>query len=516
MNPEQLQKLIDSGDPKQIEQAQQFLKDAGIYQGRIDGDAGNLTRSALNAFKAAQAEDQGPSEAELEQQRLELERERLERERERDEAQEQEEAEETSTEALLRRAGATAGAAGAGYGVGRWGIGSGLNYAADEAQRARNRSLAKAAENRMTGLATREGAVAGAQRSGALPPRNALLRVGGRMLPHTLSGGAMIGKGIGALSNVDEDDPAVRQDVDLATGFGLIGAGSGILERGAGYATSPGVSPNAGDISIIESKQLRRNPGQNRLLQGGEAIDGQATQVQDTSRRVEAPTDDPDAKIKARADALYNTMTRDQLREQARKAGLSTSGSKQALAERIAGYDKPIKGRVARSARKAGDAAGRAFVPLTVGALAADAAYNAAEAGQGAVEPGTGMRAEGDGTNRLLAATGAGAAGTAGGYGVMRGLEKAGEMAARYAPTATRMVGRAAGPVGMGMMAYDAYNVAQNADIDPGPKYPTTRDIGAAYREQMGYGEQPQTQGEEDAGFERDLEDLRRMMDRLP
>jgi hypothetical protein len=531
MDEQQFQALPE----QQRKRLQQQLKDQGLYDGSIDGLWGPGTAAAFQAQQMSQREDEGPTPEEIRQQELQREGERqdalveigqieatgdLEAARNKalelglpDEARRiGERIEQTESEdpwSVVRRAGANAAWI-PGVAVGRW-MGQGANTLADKAQESRNRSLRTAAENRLTGLATREGATSAAERAGAVPPKNAFLRTIWRMAPHALLGGAMAGKGALTYFGVDEDDPRIQQDIDTAIGLGAIGAGSGLVERGVQYAKNPGVSPDAGDLSIIESKQLRRDTGQNRMLGGGQTIEGQALPPQESApNQSSAPAT---RNVDDVARDLESRFTREQLREQARKAGLKVSGSKTELAQRLASYDKPIKGRVSRAARNAGDKASRAVLPLTVGAMAADAAYNAAEAGGGAIEPGTGRSAEGNNTNRLLATTGAAAGGTAAGYGVQRGLERAGEFVARNAPMAARVGGRALPVAGAGLMAYDAYRVGRDANIDPGPKYPTTRDIGAQYREQMGYG---QTQGEEDAGFERDLNELRMMMDYLP
>jgi len=138
------------------------------------------------------------------------------------------------------------------------------------------------------------------------------------------------------------------------------------------------------------------------------------------------------------------------------------------------GYDTKPGPKYLERISKALDDLGPKGAAAIAGLVAYDAIRGDAEAADG--EQSGGSMAE-----ALLGSTAAGGAA----YGGMKGLEKAGELAARYAPGAMRMLGRAAGPVGAGLTAYDAYNAFQNADIDPGPKYPTTRDIASAYRQQQ-------------------------------
>jgi len=481
MNKQQFQALPEA----QRLQLQERLQEQGFYQDEIDGVWGPATAAAFKAQELSQAQDQGPTDNEVRLKELELAGD------EREEQQE-EKAEQESPIGIARRVGATLGAPLAGYGLGRWGIGGGLNYAADKAQEARNESLAKAAENRRSGLATRDGALAGAQRSGALPPRNSFLRIGGRMLPHTIAGGGMIGKGAAVMAGMEENAPPVREDTDMATALGLMGTGAGILERGAGYATSPGVSPDAGDISIIESNQLRRNAQASPMAQ---ALAGdQAREITPPQTPTEGRTALPaPEEAEAQGQSVRRSDRAKELTRVANVKGRSKLNKAEALnavretvekdqkartavAKKLSemGYDTKPGPKYLERISKALDDLGPKGAAAIAGLVAYDAIRGDAEAADG--EQSGGSMAE-----ALLGSTAAGGAA----YGGMKGLEKAGELAARYAPGAMRMLGRAAGPVGAGLTAYDAYNAFQNADIDPGPKYPTTRDIASAYRQQQ-------------------------------
>jgi len=156
--------------------------------------------------------------------------------------------------------------------------------------------------------------------------------------------------------------------------------------------------------------------------------------------------------------------------------------------------------------------------------------------------------------NRLLRATGAAAGGTAAGYGVQRGLEKLAR-----SPVAQRAVAGIApgmavhdmhmsaarggpGPAGQAQaLAGDVYSsfadpaarmpedfnallqsVSPEREAGTGAvarREPTPREVGPDQLRQLYQQNQAAsqpTQGEEDAGFERDLADLANLLDQLP
>jgi len=176
-------------------------------------------------------------------------------------------------------------------------------------------------------------------------------------------------------------------------------------------------------------------------------------------------------------------------RRAARAAGVGDAGQKAkniAAAKEVVAKDEAARTAVAKELNvKPGpkylERISKALDDLGPKGAAAIAGLVAYDAIRGDAEAADGEQSGGSMAEALLGSTAAGGAA----YGGMKGLEKAGELAARYAPGAMRMLGRAAGPVGAGLTAYDAYNAFQNADIDPGPKYPTTRDIASAYRQQQ-------------------------------
>lgn len=146
----------------------------------------------------------------------------------------------------------------AGFTAGRVG-GAAYNRRADRSQERKNETLKKTASDRLAGVTTREGAREGARLAGAMPADNALLRVGGRALPHLIGGTAGIAKGGSMLANSFQGDDFYTDMTNRAMGLGLIGSGVGLIQEGAGYAVTPGVPPDAQSIALINSNQLRRN-----------------------------------------------------------------------------------------------------------------------------------------------------------------------------------------------------------------------------------------------------------------
>jgi hypothetical protein len=274
----------------QREALQQRLKDEGLYAGGVDGKWGSGTAAAFKQQdqrriddeerqRKAKIDERGAAaeaatrEAEADARRADAEAKRAETA-----AQElktkgrQDYNEEAGTPlGIGTKIAAGPGAFVAGYGAGR-SIGSGINRLADASQRSKNEVLQGAAEDRLRGITTRDGARTGTGRSGAMPSDNPLLRVGGRMLPHAITGGAMMGKGAFLLNDADQDAPFYADMANRGIGTGMLGGGLGIIEQGANYAVNPGVAPDARAISIMESNQLRRNGVQNR----GKVIDAEA------------------------------------------------------------------------------------------------------------------------------------------------------------------------------------------------------------------------------------------------
>jgi hypothetical protein len=249
-----------------VENLQRELKQQGFYAGEIDGVMGQSTRDAVKARdekSAAETRAKGEAE-ERELKRIDLQRQGRESEAKTAEetrktrAREERAAQAASPAGVATQIGASTVAPIAGVGAGR-AIGLGVNKLMDISQESKNKALAGVAADRTAGLTTREGARAAAIRSGAMPSENALLRVGGRMAPHIALGGFMAGKGGYLLSQEDPEGPFYPEMFNRAAGLGMVGAGTGIAERGITYGVAPGVAPDAQAMSVIESNQLRRN-----------------------------------------------------------------------------------------------------------------------------------------------------------------------------------------------------------------------------------------------------------------
>lgn len=267
---------------------QQRLIDAGYYAAAADGKFGPGTAAALKQEERAKAEgeersrkgriEEETAKADAEKKKAEADRERARAETERAASARKGEYDREAGSALgvATQIGTNTLAPLAGYGVGR-GIGSGLNALADRSQNSKNQVLNAAAEDRLKGLTTREGARTGTTVSGAMPSQNSLVRVGGRMLPHAITGTGMIAKGGAMLGQGNEDDPFYAQMANRAAGLGMLGTGVGIIEQGANYAVNPGVAPDARAIAIMESNQLRRNglPGGRATADRGQIIDAE-------------------------------------------------------------------------------------------------------------------------------------------------------------------------------------------------------------------------------------------------
>lgn len=138
-------------------------------------------------------------------------------------------------------------------------FGQKVNERMNAGQEKRNVTLREAADDRVKGLTTREGAVTGTKLAGAMPFRNSAMRTTARMAPHLALGAISIGKGAHVLSGYDEEQPFYPRMADRAAGLGYIGFGSGLAKMSVEHGASPGVSPDVKALSIINSNQLRRN-----------------------------------------------------------------------------------------------------------------------------------------------------------------------------------------------------------------------------------------------------------------
>jgi hypothetical protein len=255
---------------------QRQLQAQGYYAGPIDGKSGDGMRTALSAARAAEAgkakaaTDAAAQERADKLKEQEIANKRLEIETA---AKTADAGNAEKTAAALRRtkydedaqsglglattAAAGPGALMAGKILG-YKVGEGINAKIDAGQTRRNEQLQKAAEDRVKGLTTREGAINATKLSGAMPQTTATLRALGRMAPHTGLGALALGTGAEFLSGGDPDQPFYPKMADRAFGVGNIGFGTGMLTQGIRQAASPGVSPDTGALAVINSNQLRR------------------------------------------------------------------------------------------------------------------------------------------------------------------------------------------------------------------------------------------------------------------
>ena len=276
---------------------QHRLIDLGLYAGEADGKFGNGTKTALKAEEDRRVADEERARqgriaeesaaADTEIKRAQAEKVRAEAEKDRT-ANERKKAYVEESNAGYGRAasiGANAVALPAGFTAGRIG-GKGINALANISQNSKNTSLQGIAGDRLSGLTTREGARTGARLSGAMPSDNALLRVGGRALPHIIGGVGAAAKGASMLANSFQGDDFYTDMTNRAMGLGLIGSGVGLVQEGGRYAVNPDVTPDGRSIAIIESNQLRRNglPG---AVDRGQVVDAEV--VPEPAKALPAP-----------------------------------------------------------------------------------------------------------------------------------------------------------------------------------------------------------------------------------
>ena len=284
MNPLEIQQMLSSGKADQIRQAQTELKRLGLYRGKIDGSLGRKpdesdTIKALNQYSlqyTRELEQKASEQAAAEQERADRnEANRIANEtlKLQQEGKTQKVQNETQTlanertriyqeqagspEGIATQSAANLVAPALTTSLGYY-AGGKLNERLDRGQGNRNVVLRGAADDRVRGLTTREGANTGTKLSGAMPLGNPALRSLSRMAPHAGLAGIA---GIKAydLLNDDTEKPFYAEQADRAAGLGYIGFGAGLGKRGIEHAVSPGTPPDAQALSVINSSQLRRN-----------------------------------------------------------------------------------------------------------------------------------------------------------------------------------------------------------------------------------------------------------------
>lgn len=259
---------------QQRKAAQQRLIDQGLYVGRPDGRWGGGTEAAFKAEDRQRVEREAAErDAKAKSEERALEAERLRQSGKTTDveaaaaaaetARRQRYEDESSSGLGLTTQSAANIAAPAAATAGGMLVGKGVNAGMDYAQRGRNEVLRGVADDRMAGRTTVEGARQGATVAGAMPPSNRLMRVGSRMAPHLGLGAFSAGKGLQLYADsFDPDSEFYPQMANRAAGLGYIGFGAGLAKQGVRQAASPGVTPDAQAIAIINSNRLIRNGAQ--------------------------------------------------------------------------------------------------------------------------------------------------------------------------------------------------------------------------------------------------------------
>src|SRR3990170_4302246 len=217
-----------------IEALQRELKQQGFYAGEIYGQAGEKTTQAVAARDAALAADRASKQRDRE---LEIEALKAQSGKTTSDAEAAATAAETARKqrydehassglGMTTKIAANLAAPAAGTAIGM-GLGRGVNAAMDKAQESRNAVLRGAAEDRMAGRTTVEGAREGVRRAGAMPPGSTLGRVASRSLPHFGLGALSMGKGGQVLYDADPNGEFYPYQADRAAGLGYIGTGAG-------------------------------------------------------------------------------------------------------------------------------------------------------------------------------------------------------------------------------------------------------------------------------------------------
>lgn len=274
-----------------IEALQRELKQQGFYPGDIDGQAGQKTTEAVARRDAAQQRDKelqvellkaqsGKTTADADAAASAMETARKQRY----------EGDASSGLGMATQSAANLAAPAAGTALGM-ALGRGVNAGMDKAQESRNTVLRGAADDRMAGRTTVDGAREGVRRAGAMPPSTSAGRVMSRMLPQVGLGALSLGKGAQVLSQSDPNAEFYPAMADRAAGLGYIGAGAGLSKQGMRYAAAPGVAPDAQALAIINSNQIRRNAPQGALSKAlaGETIDAPADVAKSAIAPPEAP-----------------------------------------------------------------------------------------------------------------------------------------------------------------------------------------------------------------------------------
>lgn len=376
--------------------AQKRLIDLGLYNGKADGKWGAGTKAAFEQ-EAKRAEGDAKASREAEERKRQDDLKAKELDIEAIKAQGNKAASDAATEAqkaetarkqryqdqassgigMATQSSANIVAPAAGTGLGM-ALGRGVNAAMDASQSSKNKVLAAAAQDRLAGITTRDGAREGARLSGAMPINNTVGRTMSRMAPHLGLGALSMGKGAQILSESDPNGEFYPQMADRAAGLGYIGTGAGLAKQGLRYAFSPGVAPDAQAIALINSNQLRRNGAPGALAQAlsGETVAPDAPQPRPA---LTAP-DAPEAPVKAPSHPGSKAYMRDQAEALGLKGYKSLNKTELATALSEAMAEKATK-RVRAPKIPGGGAGGAAAL---AGGLAYALTPDRAEAATGA------------------------------------------------------------------------------------------------------------------------------------
>jgi hypothetical protein len=289
------EKTFNSLPVEQRKAAQQRLIDLGLYNSSADGKWGAGTKAAFDQERKLRDQKAEAERAAEERKRFDdLRAKELEiKARETNASASEKEAETARKKRYSDDAASGTGLAASlaagvpallGGGAAGMGLGKATSLAMDKAQESRNKVLQGVADDRRAGLTTREGAREAARLSGAVPMSNTAMRTTARMLPHMGLGALTLGKGIDLVR--DQDGESYYSDqLNRGAGYGLIGAGTGLVKRGIQYGAAPGVAPDAQALAVINSNQLRRN--------GAGASPGPLAQALTAGSPVQAPTQSP-------------------------------------------------------------------------------------------------------------------------------------------------------------------------------------------------------------------------------
>lgn len=266
-----------------------------------------------------------------------------------------------------------------------------------------------------------------------------------------------------------EDDP-LRENVLEPLAIGERYAAAGATAQALKDAATSGEKTDAVDEATLRSRAREtRKPGiMARVLMRNRSAEPQVT-ASSSSSMAQALADSeraPSTKMR-NSDRVYKAA---QAARVPGRANMNTTQRIEAVRKRINDLSPTERADVAEAlgeSRKgpnltkritnALDRVSKPGVSAIAGAMAYDAIRGDAEARP--VEAGSGQMAQ---SGPSMAEALAGATAAAGGtYASMKGTEKLGAMASRYAPGVARVAGRAFPPAAAALTAYDLYNLAQ-------------------------------------------------------